>query len=136
MAALYETFSRLLPEMRDFWSRIASDERAHAEVIEALSGKLATARLEVDTSKVTVAGIHSAIAFVSGRNSRFSWEGVTRNTALAMAIDAERGMLEHEFFSVFISEDRALLKEFRDLAVHTREHLERLEAEKAKESDS
>lgn len=133
IAALYETFARLLPDMAGFWRQIATEERAHAEVIDTLSKKLPNGTVQVDRTKFTFAGIQSAVAFVSARISRYSAEGVDRSAALAMAIDSERGMLEREFFNIFRSKDPDILTDFEELAVHTKEHLRRLEAEKLKE---
>lgn len=136
LSSLYETFARLLPEMRDFWQTIAKEERAHAEVLELLASRLSSKVVQVDRTKFTYAGIQSAITFLSGRISRYCEEGVTRETALNAAIDAEHGALEKEYFSLFKTKDPEMLAEFEELASHTRAHQKRLEDEKGRLSES
>jgi hypothetical protein len=130
LAAGYKTFARLLPDMAKFWNLIASEEEAHAEVIDLLNKKVATGLLYVDAAVFTTAGVQSEIEFLARRVTRYAQEGITREAALNAAIDSERGALEHKFFDVFTTKDPELLAEFRALAVHTQEHLKRLEDER------
>lgn len=130
LSAVYDTFARLLPDMAEFWRIIAAEERAHADVVSMLSDRVPSGSVFIDRKKFTVAGIRSNMEFLSGRLVRFRDEGVTEMMALNTAIDAERGALEKEFFTVFLSKDPEIDADFEELMVHTKEHLKRLEDER------
>ena len=134
IGSLYAAFADCLPQMGDFWRKLAAQEKAHADVLRSLRKRLEFHGVMLNTRKFNRQAVQTSLGFIRQLLERIPREPMTPVRALSLAADYEQAMIEKDFFAVFESDAAEMKRDFQALRNHTARHrkliLERLEAEK------
>jgi hypothetical protein len=122
VAALYAAFADALPCMKDFWSILNMEEKAHAEVLRMLAGRMGQDGVTLSHRKFSVPAVQTSIDYLRKQTSMVRSEIMTSARALSLALDLERSGLESEYFEVFESDSKEINKEFAALIAHEKSH--------------
>lgn len=133
LARVYEACAWLLPEHESFWRRLVVEERAHAELLQTLSQRIASGEIQEDLRSIHCATVQTCLEHLKRKQWDIESNGITHLQALVMAQDVENTILEKDFFCVFRPQTPLMVEEFRALAAHTKEHAALLRAELEKE---
>ena len=127
LAGMYGTFGSALPGMKVFFTRLVQEEKAHADVLRALSGQLESGGILLNRRKFNAVAVKSSIEYIQRQVVKISGEGITPIKALALAIDCENAIIEKGLFGVFETDSVAMKHEFQALCDHTIAHKKILE---------
>jgi rubrerythrin len=125
---LYELYAERFPERRDFWQKLAKDERNHAKWIRML-------RTEVEQGSMTIDPRHLKLEEL-GKFTKLLKENLARADAAPLreaqvfqiAAQIEAVLLEEPFKKVFLSRDRKAAKILENLIVQTKGHADAVTA--------
>jgi rubrerythrin len=126
VSSLYKTCALKFPDFAEFWQKLATEEKAHAEVLRELAKQLTAQRVFLKERKFNVTGVQSTIDYVNKQEEHVKSNSVTLLQVLALAHDIEQSIIERDFFEVFETDSPSMKKEFEALRKHTSEHAGRL----------
>jgi rubrerythrin len=104
VASLYMRFSERYAVHKDFWLKLAAEEREHAEWIKHLLDGIETAKIFFSEGKTRTYTVSSSIAYINGLISEFDRKAFDIPKAAHIALDLERSLLEKNVFKCFDSD--------------------------------
>lgn len=126
LAALYAEFGRRFSADAAFWERLVREETMHAQLLAKLRTAVEKGVMVFDEGKVKTYTLSAMIERIEDLVQRARRGDLTRNQALAQAMDLEAALIEKGVFTHFepLNEKaRAVLKR---LQAETRDHVERV----------
>lgn len=126
-ADLYKEYAHLFRARENPWEEMMQEERAHAEVLRTLRKSMD--RLVLTRSSVTYPNqiIQANVDFVRKEIALAQTGPMSMLRALSVCLSIEQAAIEHEFYNVFQPVSDAMKQEFSALAVHTSDHVQRIE---------
>ena len=124
---LYQACAKKYPECEDFWTGLAVDEKTHADWIRQLAGQVGEGRIHIEPGRFKKEAIESFGKYVQEEISRIKGSDLPLITALSIALDIEKSVMESNFFEIFATDSEELKHVLHDLAEATEEHVKRVE---------
>lgn len=104
VASLYMRFSERYAVHKDFWIKMASEEREHAEWIKHLLDSVEMDKVFFSEGKTRTYTVSTSIAYIKGLISEFDKKAFEIPKAASIALDLERSLLEKNVFKCFDSD--------------------------------
>ena len=127
VAHLYEAYAQSFPECADFWSDLAVDELTHAEWLRSLAGRAEDAAVYINEDRFKKEAISAFGEYLRDQLARVQSQRLPLITALSVARDVERALIERRFFEVFESDSVEMKHLLHRLAESVEEHLRKVE---------
>lgn len=126
MSRLYNSYSRRLPAMREFWARKAAEEMSHAAMLRKLYDILGKGKIFYNVERFNKRDIEVHIdetlnAEFDARNSPLSL-----HDAVQTALHLERTLIENGFYSIVKSDAPEFAYIADSLTKHTRKHIQQI----------
>lgn len=104
VASLYMRFSERYLVHKDFWLKLAVEEREHAEWIKHLLDGIEADKIFFSEGKTRTYTVSSSIAYIKGLINEFDRKAFDIPKAAHIALDLERSLLEKNVFKCFDSD--------------------------------
>ncbi len=128
IAALYDAFTKAVPKDADFWRGLADEERIHADVLGQLKQMFDDGLVSSGRPEFLIDDVRRSVEYL-GKHLEDVWaNGIERRTAVKLALDIERALIESDYFAVFEEDDPQMRQEFEKVRKFTEEHLRRVES--------
>lgn len=127
MCELYRTFAGALPEWKDFWLTIASEEQGHMNWLRGLKTKLEAGGGILNRERFNIAGTRTSIAYLQKLREEVLKKGITPLRALVLSLDVETALLEKEYYTVYKSDLVSVQEVFNRLREQTVGHRQRMQ---------
>lgn len=101
IADLYDSFSVSFPEHRDFWTKIANDERDHAGWVQKLLNGVIEDKIYFSEGKTRTYTVKTSIEFIKKTISNIDFRYIDMVKALAISRNLETSLLERNMFKHF-----------------------------------
>jgi len=101
MAKLYEKFGERFPAQKDFWQKLAKEERKHANWLEQLYDAAQKSVLLFEEGKVKNYAMDFFIKWVEGIIAKVDAGEVNEQQAFFLSLDLERSLIEKNIFCHF-----------------------------------
>lgn len=126
IAALYDTFARLLATHEKAWSKFANEERLHAKWISTLHDYLKKEKLSIEQTNFTIQSTRTAISYIEKQIEKAGASDLDLRKALSIAIDIEKSLFESSFFRIFQFKGSKAVKIQSQLIQATKIHIDKL----------
>lgn len=100
-AELYSLFAGQFPELREFWGKMAVEERSQAEYLEMLIRKMDAGDVSFVESRTKTYTLRSFIDFLDGIIGKAVKKRMTVPGALSISLDIERSNIGTKVFDHF-----------------------------------
>lgn len=117
-------------ENKDFWHHISKEEFVHAQWLEALMGS--TDKIHFDENRFNVEALKTSIDYFKNKRELIEKNEIDIVSALSLALDAEKSLLEVDYYKVYESDSAELKNIFSDLKSQTEVHVELVKTEMKK----
>jgi rubrerythrin len=118
---LYEAYAQRFPGHRDFWSRLASEEKTHASQLARLKSMPESYVLPAKAQYKPQA-LALSLAYIRGLTTRAEEQGLTLIKALSYARDVENALIERLFSRIDSAVPPEIAGVFMGLASETERH--------------
>lgn len=126
IAELYEVYAEVLPEFRDFWIDLSTEERQHAEWIDELYAEIRNNDEDFVVERFSIPTIKHSTEFINQQAINAHDSDFILINALSTALQIERGLIEKRYFEVFEGDSANTQKILKLLDDCTRSHYEKL----------
>ncbi len=123
---LYSIFAGQFPEQSVFWTKLATEEDAHAVWIRTLLAGLRDGTVEFDAQRFSPEAYQLFLDYLSRIISQATTYNASLFQALTVAKDIESALLEKNFSGIFLAQTPEANKVLRRLHAATEEHLRRV----------
>ena len=127
LSQLYELFAQTFPVDREFWERMASEERMHASWIEKLRRAAVENVVFFSEGKLRLRGVETFLVFIDQCLDKARAGEVERSRSLRLAHDLEAALLEERVFDHFAGDTpkfAEVAEKMRRAIENHRQHLE------------
>lgn len=100
-AELYSLFADTLSENRDLWEKMAGEEKRHAAVLQALTGKIAAGEASFGEGDMRSDAMKQFLEYVEVMAREAAGGKITSERALGIAVDIERSYVERKVLNHF-----------------------------------
>jgi hypothetical protein len=118
---LYRVYSEMFPEHQGFWLGLAAEEMMHAARIDGLPA--ASDGERPDPVRISPSAVSSSLEYVAKRVREAETRDLGLVTALSVALDLERAMIERKWFEGLDSDSPAAAGVLSELQADTRRHI-------------
>jgi len=122
LGRLYDTYSSIFPEHREFWVGIADEENGHAAWVRGFKSRCMEGSCTVKEGRFRVKAIESSMNFMNRQMQAALNGSVNILMAAATASDIEHALLDKNFFEVYKTDDEDLKKTLDFLRIETEKH--------------
>ncbi len=127
VAELYRRFSLFFPHDRVFWQDLSKDEGNHAAMVTELKTTLLKNGAHFEVGKINLLVLTTFRKRIEGNISRLQRGEIGRRTALFIARDHEKTLIEHSFYSAIRSENKDYQQIQKRIESETENHFQKLE---------
>jgi rubrerythrin len=128
IASLYVIFGFYLPNTKNLWDQLVSDEKDHAAWLKNLRERLDADGMLLNRRQFNTAAVQTSILYVRQRIAEVSAKGITTLRALTIGLDLESSLIEKEFFHVLEADSVEMKIQFNALNDQTAAHRKKIEA--------
>jgi rubrerythrin len=132
VADLYRRFAAAFPQDRALWEDLSRDEDGHAETVSALRGLIGRSELPAAAGRVNLATIGTYLKGLEDHAGRLRRGEINRRSALFIALDLEKTLIERAFYATIKCDDPAYRALQDRIERETGSHLRKLEDHIAK----
>lgn len=132
VADLYRRFAAAFPQDRALWEDLSRDEDGHAETVSALRGLVERTGLPATAGRVNLATLGTYLKGLEYHVGRLGKGGINRKSALFIALDLEKTLIERAFYATIKCDDPAYRALQDRIEIETKSHLRKLEDHIAK----
>ena len=100
ISELYGAFAEKIPEDRELWSVMKTEEEGHARFVEKLKERVRSGDVRFTLGRLHVPTLEKSTDSVRAQVDMVRSSEVTRAAALANALAIENGLLDHGFYNV------------------------------------
>jgi hypothetical protein len=125
IAELYKGYADAFPDLRGFWSSLASEEVGHASCIISLGRQIGTPSLFMDGDRFNAIAIQTFTDYLNRELSRLTEEEIPLIEALSITLYIEESLIESKFFEVFKADSAELQHTLARLRDETLAHRDR-----------
>ena len=140
VAQLYLLYSQKTTGAQQFWLSLAEEEKKHAWLIRTFRSQLNKGDLVFKKDRFSQEAILLFAKFLSQAIARAQTQNLSLMEAFKTAFQAENGLLERKFFTVFVTDAPALKEIMQILKDDTERHVQKVNAawnsERSKENTS
>jgi len=122
LGRLYDTYSSIFPEHREFWIGIADEESGHAAWVRGFRSRCMEGSCKVKEGRFRIKAIESSMNFMNKQMQAALSGSVNILTAAATASDIEHALLDKDFFEVYDTDDEDLKNTLDFLRLETEKH--------------
>jgi rubrerythrin len=127
IASVYNDFSNMFAEARDFFGDLSSEEVNHATVLEVAAGYNNAGKLPPEAVPVALPHIDATLNFIAGVREKIKRADVTLEQALDMALAMETSKAESYLLETLTKDtDEKVISKLRKLLVDERSHIEKI----------
>ena len=126
LAVLYEVYAGLFTEMTEFWQHLSADEREHALWVHRLEDNLRTGAFPLRVQLIDAPAFREFHAYLEQRIHEARSMPPSLFSALTVARDIEKTLVERPFFEVFDSDAPQVKQLLRALHDSTERHFHEL----------
>jgi rubrerythrin len=127
IGGLYKAYAERFQEHKDFWTRLAGEERGHASWIRRLFPKAEEGIITFDDARFNTKAIDTSLMYIEHWVHEAQNEPVEIVKALSVALDIESSLIEKNYFKVFESDNKEMKHVLNGLAQGCREHRDRIQ---------
>jgi 1,2-phenylacetyl-CoA epoxidase catalytic subunit len=127
VAELYKRFSRLFLQDRVFWENLSQDEEGHAVMVLELKNTLLKNGSPFELGKLNIPALSMYRQGIEGQLGRLERGELRRQSALFIARDFEKMLIEHRFYDSIRSENPEYRAIQEKIHRETEFHLQKLE---------
>lgn len=125
---LYKEYARSFPGHKAWWQRLAAEEIQHAEWVRTLRARIEDGSVRLDEQRTATTGqILEALDLVAAEVARAKQGDMTLATAVSVAAQLERKIVERDWFRFFDTDSPELKRVFASLGAETAKHMEFLQ---------
>lgn len=128
VAALYSAYAERFPEHREFWTQLAGEEFAHASWIRDLTSKIEQGQVHFEAGRFRPEAVRTSLRYLEELRSTEELNATSYKSALVLAVDIERALIEKRFFEVFKTGSPECLGLLDRMEAAIQHHLETLNA--------
>jgi rubrerythrin len=128
-SSLYRAYSERIPDCKDFWAKLSSEETRHADMLRSLYKTLESGNVFYNLDRFRKENIQADIDFIRMAEFDAMHGKLTRNKAVNVALKLERSITESAFYSTVKSDAPEYERIAGTLVERTREHIHRIEEE-------
>ena len=129
ISQLYDLYSQIFPEHKDFWESISEEEIGHANAISDAFKSIGKKDEYFQENNFTRGIIKYVSDFVEEKILSAREKNLTHLKAIDIALRVEQSMLEKKCFEVFIPTNTALKDVLKRLNQDTERHVSLLQKE-------
>lgn len=100
-AELYALFASTLDGNRELWEKMATEEKRHAAVLQALDGKIANGEASFGEGSMRADAMKQFLDYVDIMAREATGGKITPERALGIAVDIERSYVERKVLNHF-----------------------------------
>ena len=123
--SLYSVYAKKFPETKDFWERIAKEERGHAYWIEEFDKKTEDGKIYFDKDRFNIAPLRRFYEYVVKQETNAGVGDLDIVNILIIVLDIEKALIERKFFEIFETDSVEIKNLLNRLGRATDEHIER-----------
>jgi rubrerythrin len=123
---LYTAYADRFPKHKDFWTRLAGEEKGHAAWIRKLFPKAEEGIILFDDTRFNVKAIDTSLMYIEHWVREARSEPIELTKGLSIALDIENSLIEKDYFKVYGTDDDEMRRVFDALVQGTREHRARI----------
>jgi hypothetical protein len=123
---LYSVFSDKFRESEQFWDEISGEKRQHAFMLRKFSETANGIDIKIELDYINEESIDRSISRLEGEIKNAKNDGIDGRQAFLLARTVEKGIMESEFFKIFNTNVKDLVKLFTELNSDTKRHYEML----------
>ncbi len=127
VAELYRHFSRSFREDRVFWESLSKDEENHAAMVTELKNTLLKNGSPFEIGKINVFVLSTYRQGLTSQIERLRKGQLARRSALFIARDFEKTLVDHRFYDAIRSDNRECKALQSRIQKETEIHLQKLE---------
>jgi hypothetical protein len=125
LGALYKLFADHFPQGRQFWMRLAVEEKAHASHLQMLAEKVKAGELGVDPAHLALGPMEEARDELLRLIETFQDSPLELTQAATISIDIENEIFDKQFYAVFNQDSEPVRRIFRILEAEAKMHAQR-----------
>lgn len=125
---LYAGYAEILPELGEFWARLAKEETTHAAWVNALSERLQAGELAFRDGRLVPQIFETFLGYVNERIAEITSAPPSLFSALSIARDIEDTIVEKHYYDVLEGDSPASRQLLAILGKTAHEHAERVRA--------
>lgn len=133
---LYDLFSGLAPDHRDFWKKMAEDERRHADCFRDLSSKESIRMWFQTNSAFKRLAIQGSLDYIEAQKGRTLQGAIGLLEALSIARDLEDALIEKQFVGLNLGGPDEVKRVVRELVSETHRHRKAISANLDSQKDA
>jgi len=122
ISRLYTGYAQRFPEMEDFWSRLAEDERNHAVWIRSLKEKTKNSESYISPERFRPTAVKNFTTHTEKEIIEAGKPGYQTINALSVAFFLEDSLIEKKYFEVISTDSADLKNMLYKLESATRKH--------------
>lgn len=122
LADIYERFSDLFPEYRDFWRKMAGEEKEHASWVQHLLHGVVSDKVFFAEGKTRSYTVTKYIEYLKSTIAAFEKNPPDIIRALSISRDIENALIERNMFSFFEGDSKEVQKVISILEAAQYEH--------------
>jgi len=123
---LYMIYSEMFLEHQGFWLGLAAEEMMHAATIEELARSIEPGAL--DLRRFNPNAVSTSLEYVATRVREAQTRDLDIVTALSVALDLERAIIERKWFEAFRAQSVEVRTALGGIAADTRRHAQMVTA--------
>ena len=123
---LYIVYAETFPEMREFWSGLADDEKTHAMWIRVLEDMTHEGKLSFNSERLKSTTILKFSSNIEKEIDKTSKTRLSLIDALSVAISIEENLIESKYFEALETDSTDIKRILKDLDAATKEHAQKL----------
>lgn len=127
LAKMYEQFAKSHPNHQQFWSQLAREEAMHAKWIKSLAQYYKNGQNSSSGFKLNHQALKTAISHLEKQTEASKNGQLSLLTAVSIALDIEKSMIENKFFEIFDLADGKRERLRAGLEKETSKHRQKLE---------
>jgi rubrerythrin len=121
MGNLYRAYSEVFPQQQGFWLGLAAEEMMHAGKLIDLAEHLGPEG--IDEHRFRPQAVAASLECLASRLRETQVRDLELVTALSVALDLEKAMIEQKWFEVLKSDSPQISQILANLAADTRRHM-------------
>lgn len=125
IARLYRGYADAFPDLREFWSSLASEEVGHASCMRSLGRQIGAPSLFMDENRFTATAIQTFAGYLDRELSRLKEGEIPLIEALSITLYIEESLIESRFFELFRADSAELQYTLAKLRDETLAHRNR-----------
>jgi hypothetical protein len=123
---LYMVYSEMFLEHQGFWLGLSAEEMMHAAKIEELAGAVDSG--DLDLRRFNPRAVTASLEYVIARVREAQTRDLDMVTALSVALDLERAVIERKWFEAFRPHSAEAKEILAGIAADTRRHAQMVTA--------